>query len=267
MAAMRVALLPLFLGGCDIVLGLDAPPEVPSLDEESRTHDEDDDDFPDALDLCPHDPAPETRDSDDDDIGDRCDPRPNLPDQRFFFAFEDGGLGRLVPVGAIESEADAVVLGATTTEASLTLALSAGVVDLVAGIDVLDHTSFQDRPYAEIGFFAVNRAFTPEKTMRGDNCFLGADPSRPMYFEFNNDAQDVPNLDARFEEPLKGRRGRLAMSRDDQQISCELRDEQKIYASGGPHVTVPRQLVGNVAVTTENARVRLAYLFVVTPRP
>lgn len=264
---MRLVGLALLLGGCDIVLGLDAPPTLPPLEGESKTHDEDGDGRADALDLCPHLDAQENSDIDRDGIGDGCDPRPTTPDDRYFISFERGETGVLVPAGTFAAETDAIVLGKLASGQSwLTLALEAGTVNLEAEIEVLDHADVSEGGYVELGFFAVSRTPPIDTSMRGDNCFLGANQSTPMYFEFNNDDADIP-VDALFDDPLANQRGRLTMTRTPSEIHCVLKTAQRTYTGGGPHNDVPRNLFGDVVVAAERARVRLRYLFVVTPRP
>jgi hypothetical protein len=248
-----LALLSL-LAGCDYVLGLERPLRADS-EQESPTHDEDGDGIADRYDLCPH-LAVDQLDLDDDGIGNDCDPRVDEADHgRYFFAFEDGDHGRLDLIGVATGDKEATFLGSETFELSaLVLGVSSTTATIVAAVTIADAATGQT---SELDLLSASHGFTPD--VRGDNCLIGRDSQ--TFFEYNEDAADVH--DQILAVGLKGLHGTFTLARSPTHYRCAFIDPDLTIAHEGerPVRTVP----GGIAVATRFAKVKLDYLWIVTP--
>jgi hypothetical protein len=268
---MRLLLAVSLLTGCDVVLGLDErPPPVPG---ESTKNDEDADGIVDAIDLCPQLGQNSLEDTDKDHIGDDCDPRPNEPDERFFFAFLGGDIGRLTTTGVLMSgdiaeDPDSVILGAIPDpHSALVLDVDSPIADIVVDATIRQvKGSLASGEYSELGVHSVLRAFTADKSMRGDICVLGRDNGSPQnYLELHEDNIFVPRT-VRFPGPLENQRGTIMHHRTADILTCVFESDAGLRY-GSPEVprTVPRNLVGDVAITTEHLTLQIHSLWIVVP--
>ena len=261
---MRWVVALLLLGACDVVLGLDERP-VPEPGE-SFENDEDHDDIVDAEDPCPHIANTSKSDRDKDNIGDDCDPRPDEKDRRYFFPLLDGNLGPLVAGGLLVSgdtqgDPGSVLLGGPVSERS-TLAFD---IDTNRADVMIEATILQADTSAELGIYAVHRAFEDTKTMRGDNCLVGRDAQLPPNFiEMNLDAEGP--TEQRFSGNLGMAHGTLQLSRTATDLSCVFKGD--LISTSIPDYPAPQRTeLGDVVISTVRLRAQVFWVWVVVPRP
>lgn len=268
---MRWPLAIVTLAGCDAVF-LDRLPPPPSHPLESETHDEDGDEAPDARDLCPH-LALATEDADGDGVGNACDPRPEDPDDRYFFAFEAGDTGILERAGTIANgdDGDSIVLGSVQIDHSaLVLPRDLAVVDVEVGVELVQIKTVVPGEWAELGLYSAHRGFDTSNQRRGDVCFYGTDReiTNPNYLEFDNDDVFLGEYLVRFGGSIAGDTGTFAHARTPDDLACAFaRGDGSSVSQGGPHRAAPRAETGAVALVADKLTANIRYLWIVTPRP
>lgn len=117
--------------------------------------------------------------------------------------------------------------------------------------------------WAELGIFTAHRAFTSDRTQRGNNCFLGLnnEVAAPGYLEFNEDEESRLPI-SRFAGPLTGTSGRLRHVRTPARVQCTA------YRTGLSEITgqyVVEDLAaetGKIALNADKLQARLAYLWI-----
>jgi hypothetical protein len=245
--------------GCDQVFSLERP-DAAAVDD-----DDDGDGVMNSADPCPHLPHESAVDADRDGISVDCDVDDAVRSTRRYFSFRAGDTEDLVRAadGIYAADGDAIMLGEIENQTSLVLEVATSTALVDVGVQMLEN-AIEDGAgagYVELGVFTVHRAFTQDRSMRGDNCFVGRnnDQPRPGYLEFNEDNIQIP-VSPRFPGPLSGLTGRMRHVRTPARVACRLvREGVQEIAAGFDVLPALETATGKIAITTDRVRVRVDY--------
>ncbi len=258
-------LLSMLLAGCDLVYGLDE-----RLPPEARPGDEDGDGTLDDEDSYPHLANESSTDRDDDNISIDCDPDDNDPTTMFrWFPLTAGSIDELRLDGIGKLADDGFVLGDHDGHSALVFDVDADTAIIDVGFEILSSSVEDDHffDWSEIGVTTVHRAFTTDRTQRGDTCFYGvnADPKLDppvgdAYLEMNED--DAPEPSVSFASPVNGTVGRLHEQRTPDEVVCSVVRTNTTTPTLSFTPEALSNTSGKIAITAERMVAKLTYAWI-----